>query len=398
MPAPNASSALGRFTVLDLTRVRAGPTAVRQLADWGANVIKVELPEHLDSGDAIGGPRQGPDFQNLHRNKRSLTLDLKSAEGVAVLRRLAAQADVVVENFRPDVKTRLGIDYAALSKVNPRLVYASISGFGQDGPYRERPGVDQIAQGLGGLMSITGEPGRGPMRVGIPIADLSAGLLCALGILVALLEREQSGKGQEVATSLLQAQVFMLDFQASRWLNAHEVPPQAGNNHPTSIPTGVFKTRDGHINIATAGGTMWERLCRAIGAEALLDNPLYATAAARAQNRDRLNATLDSYLADRTSQEWLDLLNRAGVPSGPINTIDKVFADPQVQHLGIVQEIATGDARGTLRVVGQPLTLARTPSRLAAAPPQRGEHTEEVLREFGFTADEIAGLRRAKVI
>ncbi len=273
MPFPKASTALQRFTVLDLTRVRAGPTAVRQLADWGANVIKVELPEHLEPADSMGGPRHGPDFQNLHRNKRSITLDLKSSEGAAVFRRLAAKADVVVENFRPDVKKRLGIDYAALSALNPRLIYASISGFGQDGPYSNRPGFDQIAQGMGGLMSITGEPGRGPMRVGIPIADLSAGLFCALGILVALLEREQSGKGQEIATSLLQAQIFMLDFQGSRWLNGGEVPGQAGNNHPTSIPTGVFKTRDGYINIATAGTTTWERLCRAIGAENLIKDP-----------------------------------------------------------------------------------------------------------------------------
>src|SRR5437773_1304282 len=285
MPVPRASAALTRFTVLDLTRVRAGPTAVRQLADWGANVIKVELPEHQEPADAMGGPRHGPDFQNLHRNKRSITLDLKSADGAAVFRRLAAKADVIVENFRPDVKTRLGIDYPALSKLNPRLVYASISGFGQDGPYAKRPGFDQIAQGMGGLMSITGEPGRGPMRVGIPIADLSAGLFCALGILVALIEREQSRRGQEVATSLLQAQIFMLDFQASRWLNAAEVPTQAGNNHPTSIPTGVFETRDGHINIATAGGEMWKRLCRAIDATALLDNAQYATGPARLKNR-----------------------------------------------------------------------------------------------------------------
>ncbi len=236
MPIPKASSALARFTVLDLTRVRAGPTAARQLADWGANVIKVEVPEHQEPGDAMGGPRHGPDFQNLHRNKRAITLDLKSADGASVFRRLAAKADVVIENYRPDVKTRLGIDYATLSKLNPRLVYASISGFGQDGPYAKRPGFDQIAQGMGGLMSITGEPGRGPMRVGIPIADLSAGLFCALGILVALIEREQSGKGQEVATSLLQAQVFMLDFQGSRWLNAGEVPrpgrQQPSNQHP----------------------------------------------------------------------------------------------------------------------------------------------------------------------
>jgi formyl-CoA transferase len=247
-------------------------------------------------------------------------------------------------------------------------------------------------------MSITGEPGRGPMRVGIPIADLSAGLFCALGILVALLEREQSGQGQEVATSLLQAQIFMLDFQASRWLNAREVPLQAGNNHPTSIPTGVFRTRDGHINIATAGSTMWERLCRAIGGEALLDNSLYATAAARAKNRDQLNVALDSHLADRTSAEWLERLNTAGVPSGPINTIDEVFADPQVEHLSIVQEINTGDARGTLRAVGQPVTLGRTASHLAAAPPQRGEQTDEILREFDYSDSDIAKLRQAKVI
>jgi formyl-CoA transferase len=303
MPIANASSALTRFTVLDLTRVRAGPTAVRQLADWGANVIKIELPEHLDAPEGLGGARHGPDFQNLHRNKRSMTLDLKSPAGAASFRRLAAKADVVVENFRPDVKTRLGIDYAALSRINPRLIYASISGFGQTGPYRDRPGFDQIAQGLGGLMSITGEPGRGPMRVGIPVADLSAGLFCAQGILVALLEREQSGKGQEVATSLLQAQIFMLDFQASRWLNAGEVPAQAGNNHPTSVPTGVFKTRDGYINIATAGGEMWERLCKALDAPGLLANPQFATGRARLENRDVLNAAIDAHLAHRTSAD-----------------------------------------------------------------------------------------------
>jgi formyl-CoA transferase len=397
MPAPKASTALARFTVLDLTRVRAGPTCVRQLADWGANVIKIELPAHLETGDALGGARHGPDFQNLHRNKRAIEIDLKSPAGVATLKRLAAKADVVVENFRPDVKKRLGIDYAVLSKVNPRLIYASISGFGQDGPYARRPGVDQIAQGMGGLMSITGEPGRGPMRVGVPIADLSAGLFAALGILVALLEREQSGKGQEVTTSLLQAQIFMLDFQASRWLNAQEVPPQAGNNHPTSIPTGVFKTSDGHINIAAVGGAMWEKFCREIGAEALMNHPDYATAAQRLKNRDALNAAIDGYLADRTSAEWIEQLNAAGVPCGPIYTIDKMFDDPQVEHLGIVEEIEAG-RRGTLRVVGQPVALSRTPSALVAPPPERGEHTDEVLREFGFSPAEIAGLREAKVI
>src|SRR5947199_6434041 len=261
MTFPRASTALQRFTVLDLTRVRAGPTCVRQLADWGANCIKIEMPEHMADAEGMGGPREGSDFQNLHRNKRSITLNLKSPEGVAVLKKMAAKADVVVENYRPDVKKRLGIDYAALSAVNPRLVYASISGFGQDGPYASRPGFDQIAKGMGGLMSITGLPGQGPVRAGIPVADLCAGLFSALGILVALLEREKSKKGQHVATSLLQAQIFMLDFQGARWLIGGEVPKQAGNNHPTSIPTGVFKTADAHINIAATRAKIWARFC-----------------------------------------------------------------------------------------------------------------------------------------
>jgi crotonobetainyl-CoA:carnitine CoA-transferase CaiB-like acyl-CoA transferase len=391
-----ASTALARFTVLDLTRVRSGPTAVRQLADWGANVIKVEMPEGLEAGDPQGGPRDGPDFQNLHRNKRSLTLNLKTPEGGAIFRKMATRADVVVENFRPDVKDRLKLDYASLRAINKRLVYASISGFGQTGPYRDRPGYDQIAQGMGGLMSVTGLPGQGPVRVGIPIADLSAGLFCALGILVALLERETSGEGQWVQTSLLQAQIFMLDFQAARWLMKGEVPKQAGNNHPTSIPTGVFKTADGHINIGTTGQTMWERLCRAIGAEDLLAQPDYANAALRSANRDALNAEIDRRLQAHDSKTWIDRLNQAGVPCGNINSIDQVFADPQVRHLGIAQPVAT--AHGATTMVGQPVTLSRTPSRLAAPPPARGEHSDEVLREFGYGDDEIAAFRRAGIV
>src|SRR5437868_5806178 len=288
MPFPKASQALARFTVLDLTRVRSGPTCVRELADWGANVIKIETPPHLEKGEGPGGPRNNADFQNLHRNKRSITLDLKSSQGLDAFKRMVEKADVVVENYRPDVKDRLGINYEALKAINPRIILASISGFGQDGPYRDRPGFDQIAQGMGGLMSITGMPGQGPLRVGIPIADLTAGIFCAQGILLALIERERSGEGQWVQTSLLQAQIFMLDFQAARWLIAKEVPKQAGNNHPTSIPTGVFKTRDGYINIATTGQKIWERFCKAIGGEHLTSDPDYATAKARSANRDRL--------------------------------------------------------------------------------------------------------------
>ncbi len=383
--------------MLDLTRVRSGPTAVRQLADWGANVIKIEQPAALEADGALGAPRDTPDFQNLQRNKRSLTLNLKAPEGHAAFMRLVRGADVVVENFRPDVKTRLGIDYEALAEANPRVILASISGFGQDGPYAKRPGFDQIAQGMGGLMSITGEPGRGPMRVGIPIADLCAGLFCALGIFVALFERETSGRGQWVNTSLLQSQIFMLDFQAARWLMTGEVPGQAGNDHPTSIPTGVFATRDGHINIAVVGDTIWRRFCTAMDAEQWADDPDFAVNARRSENRARLNALIGERMRERTSAEWVRLLNEVGVPCGEINAIDEVFADPQVQHLGIATPLDSLPY-GETRFVGQPIVLGRTPSRLVQRPPARGEHTDEVLREFGFADDEIAALRDKTVI
>jgi formyl-CoA transferase len=374
--------------VLDLTRVRAGPTCVRQLADWGANVIKVEAP--ADGEEPMGGPRDNSDFQNLHRNKRSITLNLKSPQGLAAFKRLVKKADVVVENFRPNVKKRLGIDYKALARVNPRLVYASISGFGQDGPYAGRPGFDQIAQGMGGLMSITGPAGHGPYRVGIPIADLCAGLFAALGILVALLERDKSGKGQAVATSLLQAQIFMLDFQGARYLVEGEVAQQAGNNHPT-------KTKDGLINIATTGGKMWDRFCEAIGDAAMARKPAYATAAARSKNRDALNDEIQSHLNDHSSAEWIERLNAAGVPCGPIYSIDKMFADPQVRHLRVAQAVDSGKGPG-LTLLAQPVSLSRTPSRLVRRPPGQGEHTGAVLKEFGFSKREIAALRQAKAI
>jgi crotonobetainyl-CoA:carnitine CoA-transferase CaiB-like acyl-CoA transferase len=397
MAIPKASQALARFTVLDLTRVRSGPTCVRQLADWGANVIKIEMPPDDQGGEGMGGPREGSDFQNLHRNKRSITLNLKDPAGHAAFLRMVEKADVVVENFRPDVKARLGIDYEDLKKVNKRIVLGSISGFGQDGPYRDRPGFDQIAQGMGGLMSVTGLPGQGPVRVGIPVADLCAGLFCALGILTALHEREVSGEGQHVATSLLQAQIFMLDFQAARWLQAGEVAQQAGNDHPTSIPTGVFKTVDGYINIATTGGPIWDRFCRALGAEGLAKHPDYASAKSRSANRKRLNEEIGAYTAKKSSAEWIEIFNKAGVPCGPIYAIDQVFADPQVKHLGIAQSTPKRDG-APLHLVGQPVTLSRSGSRMAVRPPALGEHTDEVLAEFGFGADEIAALRKAKAV
>src|ERR1700755_2877279 len=307
MAIPKASQALARFTVLDLTRVRSGPACVRQLADWGANVIKIELPPEPGGGEPLGGPREGSDFQNLHRNKRSMTLNLKAPEAVAAFKRMVKKADVVVENFRPDVKRRLGIDYKQLSKINPKLNYASISGFGQNGPYATRPGVDQIAQGMGGLMSITGLPGQGPVRVGIPIADLTSGLFLSQAILLALMQRMQRGKGQWVHTSWLEAQIFMLDFQASRWLIAHEVPGQAGNDHPTGIPTGVFPTSDGHINIAASGQGLWERFCKAIDWEVALSDPDYANGGLRSKNRRELNERIGAITRAKPSAHWLEV-------------------------------------------------------------------------------------------
>src|SRR5438046_3653971 len=316
------------YTVIDLPRARSGPTCVRQLAEMGANVIKVENRAEDDFA------RDGFDFQNLHRNKRSITLDLKNPRGVDVLKRLVAKADVLVENYRPDVKHRLGIDYETLSKVNPRLVYGSISGFGQSGPYRDRPGYDQIAQGMGGLMSITGLPGQGPVRVGIPVADLNGGILLAQGVIMALYEREQSGEGQWIKTSLLQAMTQMLDFQATRWLIGKEVPPQAGNDHPTGVPTSVFKTSDGHINIAASGNKLFARLSDALGKSEWKTDPAFASAGARRKNRDQTNKAVAAVTVTRTSDEWVKLLNDAGVPTGPIYTIDQMFADPHIQQLG----------------------------------------------------------------
>ena len=392
MAFPRASQALSRFTVLDLTRVRSGPTCVRQLADWGANVIKIEAKT-----EDAGSPRRGSDFQNLHRNKRAMTLNLKDPRGREVFLRLVRKADVVVENYRPDVKKRLEIDYESLRKINPKIVYGSISGFGQDGPYQKRPGFDQIAQGMGGLMSITGAPGGGPMRVGIPVADLTAGLFCATGILTALLEREVSGEGQWVQTSLLQAQIFMLDFQAARWLMEKEVAGQAGNNHPTAIPTGVYKTSDGFINIATTGGRIWEDFARTLGLSELISRPEYATASNRSKNRDALNAEINAITEQRSSDHWVAAFNEAGVPCGPIYSIDEVFEDKQVKHLGLAQNVPNAENR-PIRLVAQPFSLSRTPSKLVAPPPDLGEQTDEVLAEFGFSQEEIAALKRDEVV
>jgi crotonobetainyl-CoA:carnitine CoA-transferase CaiB-like acyl-CoA transferase len=392
---------LSRFRVLDLTSHRAGPTTARQLADWGADVIKIEPPASLDdeAGGSLIGMRHGSDFQNLHRNKRSLTLNLKSPEGREIFYKLVETADVVLENYRSDVKYRLEVDYEAVRRVNPRIVYGSIAGFGQDGPYATRPGVDQIAQGMGGLMSVTGQPGQGPTRVGIPIADLCSGHFLAQGVLIALLDREHTGEGQWVHTSLLEAQIAMLDFQVSRWLIDGEVPGQAGNDHPTSTPTGVFPTSDGHVNIAAAGDRLYRRFCEAIGRPDLLTDPDYTTSTLRRRTRAALNADIAGYTSARTSAELVALMTRAGVPCGPINTIEQVFADPQVQHLGIARTVEH-KTLGTLGVVGQPITMsaAPQPEALRMPTPERGEHSDALLESLGYDSAAISELRTRHVI
>lgn len=381
---------LSRIVVLDLTLARAGPTCVRHLADWGADVIRIEPPDQ--GGEEISGDRDGPDFQNLHRNKRMVQLNLKSPEGHQAFMRLVATADVIIENMRANVKHKLGISFDDVHKVNPRLVYGSISGFGQSGPYSARAGVDQIAQGMGGLMSITGLPGQGPVRVGIPIADLTAGNLLAFGVMTALFERERTGVGRWVHTSLLEVQAFMLDFQAARWLMKGEVAGQAGNDHPTGIPTGVFPTSDGFINIAASSGRLWTRFASAIGHSEWASDPAWGSQALRSKDRKAINAAISAVTVGMPSAHWIELFEGAGIPCGPINSIDQVFADPQVRHLGL----ATGVEHrrlGRLELVASPVNIEGVPRTIRTATPEKGEHTVSVLEGLGYSSAEIEALR-----
>ena len=387
---------LSRFRVLDLTRARAGPTAVRMLADWGMQTIKIEQPPTL-SEVPLGGPRDGFDFQNLHRNKRSMTLNLKEDDGRAVFLELVKQADVIVENYRPDVKHRLGIDFETVKKVNKRIVYGSISGFGQTGPYSKRAGLDQIAQGLGGLMSVTGMPGDGPVRVGIPIADLTAGINLAYGILVALLEREVSGEGQWVNTSLLESQIMMMDLQAARYTIAGEVPKQEGNNHPTNTPTGVFQTLDGLINIQASANHLLKRMCDTLGAPEIYENPDYKTNESRTALREQINEEIVKHTRKQTTDYWVEAFAKAGVPCGPIYDMAQVFNDPQVKTLKMNPEVIH-PRLGALNVIGQAVKLQRTPQQMHNSTPDLGQHTEEILGEIGLKGDKVNGLREKGVI
>jgi len=393
MPAIRASSALAPFRVLDLSRVRAGPTCARMLADFGADVIRIEPPSGVDPNDAMfAAKRKGGDFQNLNRNKRGMTLNLKRPEAVEVLHLLVREADVVLENWRPDVKARLGMDYETLKAINPRIVLASISGFGQDGPYAWRPGFDQVIQGMGGLMSITGFKGQPPTRAGIAVSDSSAGLYAALGILTALLERERSGVGQWVQVSLLHAMIAMMDFQAARYLVEGDVPVQEGNDHPTSAPMGLFRAADGWLNIGVSGEGQWRDFCRAIERPDWLERDEFRLNADRIRHRTEINDAVQALFAQDSVAHWVALLNRANIPAGPVYTVPEMFDDEQVRHLQV-----TGTVRATsgdeMTLITQPVRLERTPASLQSAAPAIGADTDEVLRELGFDDAAIEQLR-----
>ncbi len=398
MPKIQASSALSRFKVIDLSRVRAGPNCVRILTDFGADVVRVEPPPGVDPNEALfAANRTGGDFQNMNRNKRSMTLNLKKEGALDILMRLIKDADVVVENWRPDVKRKLGLDYESLAKVNPRIILASISGFGQDGPYASRPGFDQIIQGMGGLMSVTGQAGQGPVRAGLAVADLSAGLYCALGILVALLEREVSGRGQWVHSSLLHAQIAMMDFQMARYLNEQDIPVQVGNNHPTNAPMGAFKASDGSFNLGASGEGNWKRFCDALNKPEWYADPEFQTETLRVKHRTRLNDQIDKEFGQNTVHYWVNLLNTVGVPAGPIYTVPEVFEDQQVKHLKVTETLMSNLGK-EMSYITQPVVLERTPSKVVAPAPGWGEHTDEVLAEAGYSESEIEFFHRRQVV
>jgi formyl-CoA transferase len=391
---------LSGLKVIDLTLARAGPTAVRHLADWGANVVRIDQPEASQGAPAnedVVGRERGSDYQNLHRNKRSIRLNLKTPEGLAVLMELVKDADVVVENMRPGVKHRLGISYEDLSKINPRLVYGSISGFGQDGPYRDRPGLDQIAQGMSGLMSVTGTPDGMPLRAGIAVGDLTAGNILALSIMMALFERQRTGRGRWVHTSLMESLLFMMDFQATRFLVEGEVPSRVGNEHPTAIPTDVFPTSDGHITICAASSRLWPRLCEGLGHPEWATLERWATRDSRRAHKDELHGEIRAITSTKTTQHWIETLNSSGVTCGPIYSMDQVFEDPQVSHLGMATPVQHPKL-GLLHLLGSPMNFSGAKRAVRRATPDSGADSVDVLRGLGYADEKIERLQSAGIV
>jgi len=397
---PHAQAArlpLSRFKVIDLTLARAGPSCVRTLADWGADVIRVEPPPDDGEVNELVGRRDGSDFQNLHRNKRAITLNLKTDQGREILMRLAEKADVIVENMRPGVTKRLGVDFESVRKRNPRIVYGSISGFGQYGPYTARPSIDQIAQGMSGIMSVTGIPGQGPVRVGVAVTDIMAGAFLAQGVLIALLDREVSGEGRWVQTSLIEAGITLLDFQATRWTMDKKIPPQEGNYHPTNTPMGLYPTADGFLNLAATSNKNFQKFCKLIDRENMATDPRFASTALRRQNKEAMNELIAAALRAKTTGEWFELLVAAGLPCGPVYNIKEAFADPQVRALRIQRSVAH-PRLGEIDLVAQPCEITGFGREIRTATPDLGEHNDEILQSLGYGPEEIAKLKATRVI
>lgn len=394
------AQALEGIKVLDLSRALAGPYCTMMLADMGAEVIKVEMPGKGDDSRSWGPPfveGESAYFMSINRNKKSLTLNMKSEKSVEIIHKLVKQSDVLVENFRPGAMERLGLGYERVKEMNPRIIYCSISGFGQDGPYRMLPGFDQVLQGMGGLMSITGEAGGPPIKVGVAIADISGGMFAANGIVVALYNREKTGKGQMVDVSLLDSQVAWLTYRAGAYFASGEIPQPMGSGHPVIVPYQAFKAKDVFINIAVGNDQLWERFCKAVGLEKVMDDPKFATNAKRVENREEIVKIICDLIATRNGEEWLKILTDAGVPCGPIYTLDKIFTDPQVLHRQMLKELDHPKA-GRIKVTGIPIKLSDTPGEIKTAPPVLGQHTQEILSELGYSDQEVEELHKEKVI
>ena len=392
--------ALEGIKVLDLSRALAGPYCTMMLADMGAEVIKLEMPGKGDDSRSWGPPfveGESAYFMSINRNKKSITLNMKNEQSKEIVTKLIKQADVLVENFRPGAMDRLGFGYDAVKEMNPGIIYSSISGFGQDGPYRMLPGFDQVLQGMGGLMSITGEPGGPPIKVGVAIADIAGGMFAAFGIVTALFNREKTGKGQMVDVSLLDSQVAWLTYRAGAYFASGEVPQPVGSGHPVIVPYQAFKAKDVYINIAVGNDQLWEKFCKAVGLESVMDDPKFATNAKRVENRGEIVKIVGDLIVTKEGQEWLNILEEAGVPCGPIYSVDKIFSDPQVLHRQMMQELDHTKV-GKVKVTGIPVKLSETPGEVQTPPPYLGEHTQEVLKELGYGDQDLETLRQEKVI
>jgi crotonobetainyl-CoA:carnitine CoA-transferase CaiB-like acyl-CoA transferase len=390
---------LDDLLIVDLTRALAGPFCTVMLSDLGGRVIKIETPDGGDDTRGWGPPFIGGEsayFLSVNRNKESLTLNLKHDRGKEILHRLLARADVLVENFRPGTMHRFGLDYDTLHAAYPRLIYAAISGFGQDGPFRELTAYDLILQGMGGLMGITGEEGGDPVKVGVAVADICAGMYAAFGVLAALRIRERTGEGQLVDAALMDGQVSWLTYAAGIFFATGENPGRLGSAHPSIVPYQAFATADGYLNVAVGSEAIWGRFCEVIDPD-LARDPRYRTNPDRVAHRRELIGYLETIFSGKTTEEWTQRLGRAGIPHGPILTMADVFRHPQVLHRHMLVELDHPTA-GSIKQTGVPVKLSETPARIRSAPPTLGQHTEAILRELEYSSDEIAALRAERVV